>query len=317
MGLLLCAGCGRVGFDAAATFDARTADGVLRLDRVDPVEVLVDFPLPVRLPIDPTLSFYFQGAPLPYEIDDDLYWVRVPEIRGLSTLIELRHDGAVSPDPVWTADHEAVWHMGAGNLKDSTGHDHVGVMVKTTEVPAQIGLGQQFVKAMQSYAEIPDDPTLSFSKITMSAWRREPANASTFKAIIGRQLTTTTQDDYYLGINGNQPLTQVTVDQSLLLYGAAVPTDTWVHFASTYDGTTLTLYIDGEVSGTPLTGNGSLTHSMQRTFLGADCDDNGPCPNVDFQDAILDEIRIERVARSAAWIRYEVASGRDEVITYE
>jgi hypothetical protein len=316
-GLLLLTACGRISFDAAHTADARTADGFLRLDRVDPGEVLVDFPLPVRLPIDPTLSFYVGGAPLPFEIDDDLYWVRVPEIRGLSTVIELRHDGARSAEPVWTADHEAVWHMGAGNLKDSTGHDHVASLINTTDVPAQLGIGQQFVKSMLSYAGIPDSPALSFSQITLSAWRREPPNASTFKAIIGRQLDATTGDDFYLGVMGNLPLTQVTSDSQLLLFGAAIPTDTWIHLASTYDGTTLTLYVDGVVSGTPQTGSGPLTHSPQRVFLGADCDDNGPCPNVDFQDAILDELRIERVARSAAWIRYEVASGRDEVITLD
>ena len=90
----------------------------MRLDRVDPGEVLVDFPLPVHLPIDPTLSFYVNGTPLAYEIDADFYWVRVPEIRGLSTVIELHHDSAVSSDPVWTADHEAVWHM--ADAKDSS-----------------------------------------------------------------------------------------------------------------------------------------------------------------------------------------------------
>ena len=98
---------------------------------------------------------------------------------------------------------------------------------------------------MQSYVAIPDSPTLSFSQITMSGWRREPPNASTFKAIIGRQLTATTQDDFYLGLDGDLPLTQVTSDSPLLLFGTAQPTDTWIHFASTYDGTTLTLYIDG------------------------------------------------------------------------
>jgi hypothetical protein len=190
-------------------------------------------------------------------------------------------------------------------------------MVNTTDVSGQLGGGQQFMKSMLSYVAIADSPSLSFSRITMSAWRREPPNASTFKAIIGRQLAATTQDDFYLGVRGDLPLAQVTSDSPLLLFGSAVPTDTWIHFAATYDGATLTLYVDGVVSGTPQSGSGPLTHSPQRVFLGADCDDNGPCPNVDFQDAILDELRIERVARSAAWIRYEVASGRDEVITLD
>ena len=40
------------------------------------------------------------------------------------------------------------------------------------------------------------------------------------------------------------------------------------------------------------------------------------CPNVEFNDATFDEVRVERVSRSAAWIEFEVAAMPDQRITY-
>jgi hypothetical protein len=36
----------------------------------------------------------------------------------------------------------------------------------------------------------------------------------------------------------------------------------------------------------------------------------------DYMDGMLDEIRVESVARTPQWLAYELAAERDEIITY-
>jgi hypothetical protein len=82
----------------------------------------------------------------------------------------------------------------------------------------------------------------------------------------------------------------------------------------TYDGITERLYRDGvEVRETPVTG--AMRHSPNPVVIAADRNAGGN-PDADFFDGTIDEVRLETVVRSPAWIAYDVASMRDELITY-
>ncbi|MBP6839423.1 MAG: hypothetical protein KA190_19150, partial [Kofleriaceae bacterium] len=64
---------------------------------------------------------------------------------------------------------------------------------------------------------------------------------------------------------------------------------------------------------------GGLLTSTEHFFLGADCD---VCPagavaaNSDFIDGAIDEVRLETVPRSPAWLAVQVASMRRQLVTF-
>jgi hypothetical protein len=89
----------------------------------------------------------------------------------------------------------------------------------------------------------------------------------------------------------------------------------WHHVTLTYDGVlTERIFVDGAVARTTNPG-GSLVQATFPIIVGADANaESGP--DDDWFDGTIDEVRVETAVRSPGWIAYDVASQRDEVITY-
>ena len=83
--------------------------------------------------------------------------------------------------------------------------------------------------------------------------------------------------------------------------GPILPLQTWMHVAVVYDGLTTTIYRDGIAVGTKTFAEAPAFDSPQPITIGVDTNDDG----VTFTDAFdgrIDEVRIEPVARDAAWL---------------
>jgi len=89
----------------------------------------------------------------------------------------------------------------------------------------------------------------------------------------------------------NHPLSGVT----------PVVNNTWYHAAVTYDGTTLRLYLNGEVEAELVVGQPTRSDSIQHAALGTTLTSTGTPSG--FFDGTLDEARIWNVARTQAQIR--------------
>ena len=75
-----------------------------------------------------------------------------------------------------------------------------------------------------------------------------------------------------------------------------LPTNQWTHLATTYDGTTMRLYVNGvQVASKPQTGNIAVANGALR--IGGNASFAG-----EFYDGLIDEVRIYNRARSAAQI---------------
>jgi hypothetical protein len=83
---------------------------------------------------------------------------------------------------------------------------------------------------------------------------------------------------------------------------------TWYHIAGTYDGTDITIFLNGQfedvqLAAAPMSPNGSFTiggpTSGGVTFLGK-----------------VDEVRVANVPRTGVWLNAEYASMIDSLITY-
>ena len=80
----------------------------------------------------------------------------------------------------------------------------------------------------------------------------------------------------------------------------AVPTNTWVHLAGTYDGATVRLYVNGaEVASEPLTG--TFAHDRTPVILGGNGNNDSGVPTELFPGRI-DELML-----------YARALGADEI----
>jgi hypothetical protein len=352
--LLAATSCGRVAFDPVTTGDAppgASARSVLRLDRIDPGETLVDFPIPVVLDDQrarrdlfagdgANLRFYdANGTVLPHEIEQLgtpggaalVAWVRVPSIVGTSTTIEVRYGGTPGPAavaPVWSADYVGVWHLGSeGMARDSTGNGHTAVEGSpgsTTQVPGVQGLARLFREADGDYLVIADTTSIVLSAFTISGWVKIPSApaADAYYSFFTREdANDPAADDLYLGAYGGNPLvlgTCVTATGEKFSLGPAVPLGTWSYLATTCQPNEVRAFVDGTSPATDPVGGALLSSTANPIFIGADRNGSSPAgvPDTDFIEGAMDEMRLQRVVRSSAWLTYDAAAGRDQVLTY-
>lgn len=342
--LVVVAACGRAGFEPTDAVRDETSPPPgpprprtpLVIDRVLPGEPLDDMTILVRLDdsrfsrelagtnLERLALTDASGTALAFEridaITEQLIWLRVPRIATAPTTLFITYDGARSALPAWSEAYAAVWHLdepGMAPALDATGNDHHANANAAAGTPGLFANGRELVFNAESFLEVPDAPSLDFTQITVSGWRRETRQSS-FRAIIGRQNLATMADDFYVGTTDTAPLANFNIAGSphFLTGAPTTPFDTWYHLAASYDGTAFRLFQDGAVVATTMSLSGPITHSANPVLIGAGCDNAGPCANVDFNEGVLDEVRIERVGRSPAWIAFDVAAMRDEVITY-
>jgi len=72
----------------------------------------------------------------------------------------------------------------------------------------------------------------------------------------------------------------------------AADTTSWWHAISTYDGTTLTGYLNGESLGGVSAGNGSQSYFPDGFLLGADSDLGSAVPTLVWASVLIDEVGV-------------------------
>ena len=148
------------------------------------------------------------------------------------------------------------------------------------------------------FISIADNPSINpTAAITVEAWVSIGATGS-LRTIISKDADATTRS-YNLSINsGGSPEFSVQTVNGLMTAASTVPltTGTWAHVAATYDGTNITIYVNGEQTGTVLH-SGSITNNTSPLFIGK------TGPSLAFYNGSLDEVKIWSVARTASQIR--------------
>jgi hypothetical protein len=171
-----------------------------------------------------------------------------------------------------------------------------------------------------SYMVVPEAVAQTFAPaaITASAWIR-PTTLVSFLGAITRQFGTGMQNDLYLGTNNTvvAGYCEIAPATELGTNGGTVITNAWSYLVMTADANMLRMYLDGTEVASTATG-GPLVADTNAIFLGAEC--NGACPadtpSTSYFDGLIDEARLERVARTPSWIAYSYAAMNDAVISY-
>ncbi len=194
-------------------------------------------------------------------------------------------------------------------LADNSGNNNNGTLSgsPTWSASGKYGTAIQF-DGIDDLININDANTLDLTNgMTMEAWIN-PGNLTGYKTIICKD-DGTNNLAYAISGNDNNSVTANQRPNSRIVIGSATRTvtgtsklslNTWTHIASTYDGTTLRLFVNGvQVSALATTGNIKTTTNMLRI---------GGSPNLGTQyfSGLIDEVRIYRRALSQAEIQTDM-----------
>jgi hypothetical protein len=295
-----------------------------------------EFPVLIPRTADPDLAAHAQpdGADLLFTLagesqklahEVELYqagtlvaWVKLPacsETAGVVLLLYYGNPSASSqqdPTQVWTNGFEGVWHMNAdptGQVPDSTGR-HPGAsrgnMTGAALVAGRLGQGIDFdgIDDALDVGAFDVDGSGSDGGINLEAWvyTRSGKGRVVSKAT-GIQdaehvwmLALGSADQDYHSADFRVQLTSVSWQTAK----SAFSDKTWTHVAGNFSTTLQRIYVDGAiVAEQPLKGSVAAAPTVN-VSIG-----NNPVGAKPF-DGVLDEVRISRVGRSAAWIHTQL-----------
>jgi Concanavalin A-like lectin/glucanases superfamily/Glucose / Sorbosone dehydrogenase len=208
----------------------------------------------------------------------NLYWVSINN----GTVYRLRFSGGPPPPPpphVLSLDFEegqgtvATDTSGSGNDADlrggaSFGSGHVG--------------GSLDLDGVNDFASVDDSTSLSFTnKLTVAGWVRRPspepgAEEPTWRMLVSRQLNNGGEDQFLLGFREGVPNFGVNTSNggNQRVGSGSAPLDQWVHLAGVYDGSEMTLYVDG-VERASAARSGDIAASIRPLLIGANANNAG------------------------------------------
>jgi hypothetical protein len=196
------------------------------------------------------------------------------------------------------------WWAGEGDAFDSAGTNigtlQNGVGFVTGEV------GQAFnLNGTSQYVDVPSSASLNpITSISLEVWiyPRSPLNAVSSPIIKKAGEGSGQSDGYTLEFAGTSGvLFSVYVNggrQWVTTVPAPVPLSQWSHVAGVYDGTNVSIYVNGALVGSPVSGPGQIVPSGNNLQIGHD-----PSNPSRYFNGFIDEPSVYRVALSAAQIQ--------------
>src|SRR5215472_11315695 len=171
------------------------------------------------------------------------------------------------------------------------------LLLITNVMRAQIGPGSALELLGTNHAVVASNPSLVLTtSLTFEAWvdPEKPGCGSILSR--GSGFDGSTDYNFVIGWNGTNCGTQM----KLALYAGAwhysagvLPVSAWSHVAATYDGTNVSLYINGVLDSTTPQ-SGSVYQSGSPLYIGR----QGQTCNCNTFQGQLDEVRIWNIARS-------------------
>jgi len=202
---------------------------------------------------------------------------------------------AVNVNAVYTPDEStvALWHFdeGSGNTAfDSTINGNNGNLVTVTWTTDSIdGFAVQF-NGVSSVIDVIKTSSVDVTKqVTLEAWIMRQSNVDGM--IISRN------GPYYLAVRNNVVSGGIYAGSppswTEFSGSATILTDRWYHLAITYDGSNISLYVNGELDNSMFK-TGLMPVISQQLHIGW----GEPGQNQYFQ-GIIDEARISSIARTS------------------
>lgn len=272
------------------------------------------------------------GTPLPFEVERwdpsalSVVWVQLDEVGSAADSFWVYYGNPVAENAedasqVWAPSHVGVWHLG-DETRDATAEANVAIPTGDVEIAqGQIDSGRDF-RNNTSHLDVAAAPSLADLFVgggTVSAWIRPRGWGQSGFGRIAHKEGGGAGWLLYLGDDGRVRFAQ-TFESGTVTWTTpieAVSLHTWTHVAVAFDASATALpriYVDGVEIALE-----EPAESPAR-MVPTDADvpltfGNRPANDRRFY-GILDEIRIERTARSAPWIELQHAAMRDELLEY-
>ncbi|NRQ31395.1 PKD domain-containing protein [Nonomuraea sp. NN258] len=198
---------------------------------------------------------------------------------------------ATATQPPATEGLVAAYGMNQGTgvtVADASGFGNTGTTTATTWTSGgKYGSALSF-DGSSSWVTVPDAASLRLTNgMTVEAWVR-PSTVTSWRTVVMKQHASGLAYVLLAGSDSNRPHTAIHTTSDADIGGtASLPLNTWSHLATTYDGTTLRLYVNG-------------TQVAQRTAGGPIRTDNG----------------VLRIGGNSLWGEY-FAGQIDEVRVYD
>ena len=196
-----------------------------------------------------------------------------------------------------------------GNAKDATPYADDGTVSSatlTTDREGRANSAYSFNGTSQ-YITIPYSSTIKpTSAVTVSAWIK-PTNLGTEQKVV----STTEVGGYDLFVTGSTSDVCSANNIGFIVYvGGAyrkacasiglLSNNTWAHLVGTYDGTTVQLYLNGSLVGTPTSTSGSITYSHNNALCIGDEVGTSSCNGGQYFAGLIDDARLWNRALSQA-----------------
>jgi CubicO group peptidase (beta-lactamase class C family) len=192
-----------------------------------------------------------------------------------------------------------AWWQAEGNANDIVGTNN-GTLINGVAF-ASGESGEAFDISPGSYVAIADAPELNpINAITIEAWIYRRAEVGVNDPIVKK--AGPTDGPYSLEFSGKQLCFLVFSGTWQGCCAGSVPFNQWCHVAGTYDGSTISVYVNGALVGAA-GASGAMTPSHNPINLGRDPSGNGREYN-----GLIDEVRIYHRALNQLEI-YAVYSG--------
>jgi YVTN family beta-propeller protein len=227
-------------------------------------------------------------------------WVRIPSLVSnqiIRAFWQNSEAGAPGSATVWDAGFRGVWHL-SDTLNDSTTNANNGVNTGSVATNGIVSGGRFF--GGSAFIDCGNKASLNLTnnQLTLSAWIKP--NAINGNAIISKSYAATHADPYYSwvlytvssGLHCRIDATSAT--KGTLSLGQ------WQHTAAVYNGSLVTLYINGQSAGS-FAKSGNLLSTSRNVRIGG----RDTSPLGEYFTGAIDEVRISSVARSADWVRAE------------
>jgi concanavalin A-like lectin/glucanase superfamily protein len=145
-------------------------------------------------------------------------------------------------------------------------------------------------------------------QITLAAWVYRKSVLPESRVVIGRQQGSGWNDQWTLAFSNDGGA--FCVGSGKIVKTVGLPVQQWMHYAATFDGTELSIYVNGAgVSGHKLNARADLVVEPKPVTIGAGMNFAGDEVNEHFQ-GVIDEVRIYNRALSAAEISALARSGK-------
>jgi glucose/arabinose dehydrogenase len=187
------------------------------------------------------------------------------------------------------------------SVSDSSGTGNGGTIAGATRSAAgRFGSALQF-DGVDDRVVVPDAASLDLSpQLTLEAWVR-PTLGTGWRTTLAKESGDTVAYSLYSNRSTLVPTTEVNLDgRTRAANGAsAVPLNTWTHLASTYDGTTIRLFVNGTQVGT-LGRTGVMAPSAGPLSIG------GNAVHGEWFQGLIDEVRVYNRALTATEIQTDM-----------